>query len=89
MSEKDPKIVAYKPSVFYFREALRETSDPAELRKIGFLLCAAYEEEREWIRAQGLIPPKRVILESEARDKGWDGEQITAEDPNQIRFPFE
>ena len=88
MSEKDPKIVTYQPSVYFFREALRETSDPAELRRIGFLLCAAYEEEREWIRAQGLIPPKRIILESEARAKGWDGEQITPHDPDQIQFPF-
>lgn len=89
MSEKDPKIVTYKPSVFYFRDALRATSDPDELRELGLMLCTAYEMEREWIRSKGLIPPKPVVLDAEAKDKGWDVEPITPTDPNQISFPFE
>lgn len=80
--------VSYKPSVYYFRKALRETTDPAELRRLGLTLCRAYELEREWIRDHGMIPPKMVVLQAEAQDKGWDTDPVEPEDPNQIHFPF-
>lgn len=81
-------LPSYRPSVFYFRKALRGTDDVAELRELGLMLCTAYELEREWIRSQGLQPPKQIMLEEEVREKGWDVEGVGEEDPNQIRFPF-
>ena len=81
-------LPSYRPSVYYFRKALRGTDNAQELRDLGLMLCTAYELEREWIRAQGLQPPKHIMLEEEAQAKGWDVEGIEPEDPNQIRFPF-
>lgn len=75
---QEERLPSFRPSVFYFRRALRRTNDPEELREIGLLLCMAYELEREWIRSMGLIPPKQVMLEEEIADKGWtidDGQQ--------------
>jgi predicted nucleotidyltransferase len=88
MSEKDPHVISYRPSVWYFRQALRKSKDMDEVRDIGFLLCTAYEREREWIRNLGLIPPKQVMLEEEVRAKGWDVDPIAGTDPKQIQFPF-
>lgn len=82
-------VVGYKPSVFYFRRALRRTEDPDLLREIGLTLCAAYEAERAWIRSMGLIPPKEIVLPEEAIEKGWQFESGFVEHPNQIRFPFD
>jgi len=77
---------SYRPSIYYFRQALRKSDDPEELREIGMLLCRAYEMERAWIRAKGMIPPKDIVLTEEAEAKGWifqsDG------DPAQTSLPF-
>lgn len=88
-SEKESGIVSYKPSVWYFRKALREAQTLQEARDVGLMLCRAYQYEREWIRKQGLIPPKHLYLEQEGADKGWDLTDWPHEDPNQISFPFE
>lgn len=74
----EERMPSYRPGVFYFRQAIRRTDDPEELRGLAMLLCRAIELEREWIRAQGMIPPKQVMLEEEIQDKGWkfdDGQQ--------------
>lgn len=67
---------SYKPSAFYFRRALRETSDPAQLRQIGLCVVRELEQLKAWIRDEhGLTPPKLYVLKCEAREKGWPSEK--------------
>lgn len=66
-----PEITSYKPSGFYFRRAMRATDDPKKLRAIGMTMCMELEQLKEWIRDQGLVPPKQHIMASEAEEKGW------------------
>jgi hypothetical protein len=62
---------SYKPSGFYFRRALRKSNDPTEIREIAMTLCLEMEFLRQWVREHGMIPPKRNVMTSEARAKGW------------------
>lgn len=41
------------------------------MRALGLGLVAEYEALRQWVRAQGMIPPKFKVLQIEAREKGW------------------
>lgn len=66
-----PDPVSYRPSAFYYRKALREAETVDEVRALGLGLVAEYEALREWVRSNGLIPPKFRVLQSEAREKGW------------------
>lgn len=63
--------ISYKPSSWYFRQALRATDDPETLRAVGLCVVSELEMLKEWVRAQGLIPPKNCILRAEAEEKGW------------------
>jgi len=58
-----------RPSAFYLREALRKSSSPRELRALGLHCVMEYERLREWVRAQGMIPPKFELIEAEAEAK--------------------
>lgn len=52
--------------------ALPDSFEEDELRSLGLQLCCRLEESKQTIRDHGLIPPKRHIMTSEARDKGWE-----------------
>jgi hypothetical protein len=64
-------LPTYKPSAFYFRRALRATDDTVRLRAIGMTLCSELQFLKQWVRDQGMIPPKENVMQSEVEDKGW------------------
>lgn len=61
----------YQPSAFYFRHELTTAKTKREAVQIGLRLVRELEAHKEWIRAQGFIPPKFYITQSEAHAKGW------------------
>ena len=63
--------LSYQPSAFYYRHQLTTAKNRSEAVKIGLRLVRELEAHKEWIRAQGIIPPKFYITQSEARAKGW------------------
>lgn len=64
--------IGYKPSAYYYRQAIRGARSVEQSRAIGLHVVAEYERLREWVRAQGLIPPKWEVDPKEAKDKGWN-----------------
>ena len=62
---------SYKPSSFYFRKSLRQAATKEEAIEIGMTVILELETLKEWVRAQGLRPPKTHIHPSEAEAKGW------------------
>jgi predicted GNAT superfamily acetyltransferase len=66
-----PNLTTYKPSAFYFRRRLRLSTDAEELRCVGLAVVAESERLREWVRGQGLIPPKWTVDPAEAEEKRW------------------
>lgn len=94
----DPDIVTYKPSVFYFRKALREAVTLAKAVAIGMALCRELEQLKAWVREQGLYPPKWTVPPEEAAEKGWgiiipmpgQPEAPPAQDPGELApiIPF-
>ena len=62
---------SYKPSVYYFRKALRESRSHERAVVVGLIVCHELELLKEWVRSKGLIPPKTIVLEEEADEKGW------------------
>lgn len=70
MPEAD-QFPSYKPSAWYFREALRNAQTRDEALEVGLQVVLEVEALKEWIRDRGMIPPKSFIMESEAREKGW------------------
>ena len=68
------KVVSMRPSAFYVRKVLRTSKDLEELRDLGHLIINEHERLREWVRAQGLIPPKFNVIEEEAEAKGQMGQ---------------
>lgn len=81
-------VADMKPSTFYFRRAIRGADNLEEIRELALMLCLSIDLERQWIRDQGLIPPKQVMLEAELIEKSWDAERIGEEDVNQSLLPF-
>jgi hypothetical protein len=67
-----PPVVAYKPSAYYYRTALRNADTKADAQDVGYAAVSELEHLKEWVREQGMIPPKWNVLAEEARDKGWD-----------------
>lgn len=65
------ELFSYKPSAWYFREALRNARTREEAMEVGLQVVLEVEMLKEFIRDNGMIPPKSYILESEADDKGW------------------
>jgi len=64
-------VIAYKPTSYYFRSALRNATTRERAVEIGLVVCAEHERLRAWVRAQGLTPPKWVVDPREASEKGW------------------
>lgn len=65
------EIVSYKPSAWYFRQALLQAETEEELREVGFLVVAELEHLKAQLRAHGIIPTKRFVALAEAQAKGW------------------
>lgn len=65
------KPLSYKPSAFYYRQELRQTDNPEDLRKIGMHLCAELEQLKAWVRSRGDVPPKWNLMQSEIEAKNW------------------
>lgn len=63
--------LVFKPSSFYYRRAVRASSSVEELRDLALAVISEDERLREWVREQGLIPPKFTVHIDEAREKGW------------------
>lgn len=72
MSRDNPECLSYRPSAFYFRTALRETQSLEEAKDIGFQLIRELEFQKEFARANGLIPPRKYVLEEEIDAKQLD-----------------
>lgn len=63
-------MASYKPSVGYFRRALRDADTVEEVRAVGLLAVRELENLKDWVRSTGETPPKRFVLLTEAKDKG-------------------
>lgn len=62
---------SFRPSAFYFRRALRGAMSKNEAVEIGLHLCCELEMLKQWVRDQGMIPPKWHIMSSEISEKSW------------------
>jgi hypothetical protein len=71
-------VTDYKPSAFYYRQTLRKETDPAKLRVVGLTVVGELEHLKQWVRDQGLQPPKWVVDPLEAQEKGWDAKSQTS-----------
>jgi len=68
--------VSYKPSAWYYRKAIRSARTIEQASEAGLVAVLELEELKAWIREQGLIPPKRFVLRSEAEAKGWLADEL-------------
>lgn len=59
----------YRPSSFYFRAALRDARTVEEAVEVGMRMALELEQLKEFCRDNGLIPPRRYILDTEAEEK--------------------
>jgi hypothetical protein len=73
---------SYKPSVYYFRKALREANSKDRAMAVGLIVCHELEQLKAWVREQGLIPPKVAVMPEEADEKGWEYERVTIKTPS-------
>ena len=69
-----PHELHYKPSAFFFRQALRESKTRAQAVRVAMQVVRELEALKAFIRSQGMIPPKRFVLRSEVEAKGWTAE---------------
>lgn len=72
MTSPNSEFPSYKPGVFYFRRSLRHAASRDRAIEIGITVCGELERLRDWVRAQGMIPPKWIVDPDEAKDKGWE-----------------
>lgn len=71
-------VASYKPSAFYFRRALRQANDIETVRELGLAIVNELEQLKQWVRDQGMIPPRWNGTPEEAREKGWpDANQLS------------
>lgn len=69
--ERVQNPISYQPSVFYFRQELRAARTRAQAVELGLHLCSELERLKEWVRSEGLIPPKWHLTQSEIDSKNW------------------
>lgn len=65
---------SYKPAVFYFRRALRESTSHDRAIVVGLVVCHELEQLKAWVREQGMIPPKWMADPDEVAEKGWEAD---------------
>ena len=56
---------SYIPSSYFYRTTARATRTHAEAVALCLDLVAEHEALREWVRDQGMIPPKWFVTPSE------------------------
>lgn len=78
---------SYKPSAFYFREALRSARTKREAIDYGMQAVRELEWLKQWIRERGFIPPRRFILSTEAEAKGLIPQTSACDEV--LRFPHQ
>lgn len=71
-----PGVGEHRPSVFYFRKALRDSGSHEHAIVVGLNVCNELEQLKAWVREQGMIPPKWIAMDEEANEKGWEGEPV-------------
>jgi len=64
-------LANYRPGGYYYRRAYREAESADEQAEIFETLLLDHEKLREWVRDQGLRPPKFEVLSHEVDDKPW------------------
>ena len=64
-------ITNFKPSAFFFRQALRRAKDLPDAVAIGMTLVLELEAHKEFIRSLGHVPPKRFLTVAEVSEKDW------------------
>lgn len=74
------EAVSYKPGAWYYRKAIRESSQLDQAKAAGLVVVLELEYLKSWIREQGLIPPKRFVSPAEASAKGWSGDELPQSD---------
>lgn len=67
------EVTEYKPSAYYYRHRLRVERDPERLRAVGLSVVGELERLKQWVRDQGMVPPKWEVDPKEALEKGWGG----------------
>lgn len=65
------EVVSYKPSSWYFRDAIRNAKTIRAAQDAGMIAVLELEELKSWIRGLGMVPPKRFVLRAEASEKQW------------------
>ena len=68
--------LSYRPSVFYYRKALREAETRDRAVVVGLVVCHELEQLKAWVREQGMIPPKWIVDPHEAEEKGWTADNF-------------
>jgi hypothetical protein len=71
----------YKPSVFYFRKALRDSANCDHAVEIAVTVCTEFERLREWAIDQSVIPPSNIhvaadLLRAAIRESRSHGQVI-------------
>lgn len=61
----------YQPSAYYFRKELRNAKTKDAAIQVGMRAILELEMLKQFVRDNGLIPPKQHIPTSEAEAKGW------------------
>lgn len=54
-------IISYCPAAFYYRQEIEAARTKKELHGIARKLVLELERHKEWIREQGLIPPRWLV----------------------------
>ena len=65
------KLPVYQPSAFYFRQELAACRTKQATARVCREVILELERHKEWIRAQGFVPPKFFITPAERAAKGW------------------
>jgi len=63
--------INYMPSAFYYRQALRTARTREDAIAVGLHVVAEVEQLKQWVRKQGLVPPKWHLMRSEVAAKHW------------------
>jgi hypothetical protein len=67
---QNPEMPSYRPSSFYYRDAIRRAQSLEECQTLALQAVKEIEHLKEWARELGLVPPRRFILSTEVEDKG-------------------
>lgn len=78
-SQQSAEATPYRPSAFYFREAIRKARNKKQCAEVGLILVSELEQLKAWVREQGMVPPRWHMLPEEAADKADLRNDLTPE----------